>query len=128
MCLDRTASFKPNKYGYKWVVTDGKNYYSANCDESFQYKKSEWDNAKIVKIWGAMGFPENRGFHIFNHLNEAKESDWQCIVPRVAGRKVILVKVQFKDYITGYGDGLGGYKFKMIVAQKMKIIGKINVE
>lgn len=143
MCLSRFGKFKLNKYGYKvfrkTVLANGKvNYYS--CIEHKDYGKpyliNKWYTAIVtdLRTWDADfgdagdGETYDSGFHIYNSVDEAKHSRYY--LGRLWGDDEldrVVCKVEYKNFITGYGDGTHqGKNYKQIVAQKMRIVGEIK--
>lgn len=143
MCLYKKEDFIPTEegIGYKWVTKWEGNYYSSNNGE-FQYNKTR----ESIAIDVGQGM-DDIGFHIFDSLDDALGSKWadnpawsimNLIRTRgklVPGKTAVLLKVKYRHYHTGYGDGLT-YRnrfydmeplpFRMIVAKRMEIIGEID--
>lgn len=124
MCLRIVKSFKPTEknIGYKWVIKSENKYWSVN-NGRFNYYKKEWsiaeNNGQDEKDFG---------FHIFDRYDEAIKSKWGKVDIGVYnnGGRIILLKVRYEDYHTGYGDGLGDDDKRMIVAKKMKVIEELK--
>lgn len=130
MCLTRFQQIAQNKYGYKWVIKCEGKYYSLNdfhnYPDAFQY-------GKIGQKIGATNATRNEnaewGFHIFNRLNEAKESEWRytTIYSNAVVFERVLMKVEYSSVrFTGIGDGLGG-GYEIVVAEKMTLIEKVKL-
>lgn len=124
MCLDRIEKFKVTKnYGYKWFTydKDKKTYQTPVYLRDTYYQRGKWYTAEKSYIYsdGNEQIPYKTGFHIYYNLEDAKKS-------YIAGPYQTLCKVEFKNYITGYGDGSGtGSSNKQIVAEQMLIVKQI---
>ena len=122
MCLNRTAKFKPTKegIGYKWIKRseyNGEGYVTI-C-ELYPLEEKKW-----MKAENTANNERDNGFHIFDRKSEALKSEWR---EDKSWRKPILVQVEYKNYKVGYGDGVHGDDFRIIVAKKMRILKEIKV-
>lgn len=133
MCLTKQCVIRQNKYGYKWAIKCEGEYYSINTFHNypssgvFRYGKIgqeiEAEKSRIVDAeWG---------FHIFNNLNEAKESTWQNVTiypENTPAYERVLLKVTYSCVrFTGIGDGLTRHRYEIIVAQKMTLIEEVKL-
>ena len=136
MCLSQTANFKVSEteigIGYKWVTKAKGVYYSSNFSDRIVYKQKVWNKAK----W--RGLSEcDVGFHIYDDYEDAVSS-WYAGIPMIGYHsrrdkfikhrkpKAVLIKVRYKNFHTGEGDGDDKYK-RMIVAMDMQIIKEVKL-
>ena len=129
MCLYKPGKFKVTKnYGYKWFAcyNHGKLYSPINHHHSSGYRKYVWirdlkANEEYYESW-ELG-EENKkyltGFHIYTNKKDASNSFLKTKYRE-------LWKVEFKDYIVGYGDGSENEEARQIVARRMKIVERIK--
>ena len=127
MVLHRSGRFKvTKKYGYKWFDASSRGALTSPLKHSREnaYRKNCWiiNDMHIALPYDRTDEVYYAGFHIFINLKDAKKSNFNR-----SGWHRELWKVEFDDYIVGYGDGLSNDNAKQIVAQRMKIIEKVEV-
>lgn len=146
MCLNRLGSFPVKRnFGYKLLYEFDirGTIISRKTYKSYLYKNSEllfelniWQNAIRKRLFTDSTIEEYySGFHIFYEYKDAiklwedaSESNiFAGAVPKECiGVSLVLMKVEFKEYITGYGDGflIENDNSKQIVSKNMMIHGE----
>lgn len=120
MCLNQVIDFKTQRTtGYKWFNYSKiyKKYYTPLNYTCNTYRLGKWYKNKHKTT---LDNEYSSGFHICLLKKDALKS--------FMGRNHrTLVKVKFRDYITGYGDGsTGGEEYKQIVAQEIMLVKVIK--
>jgi len=137
MCIRKMGKFAVSHteigVGYKWVTKWREKYYSSNFPEGWTYKSKVWNKAK-----DRGQSKEDVGFHIYDLYEEARLSKYNepmgsywkpkaTVVTKRNGAKGVLLQVRYKDFHTGYGDGLTNDLSRMIVAKHMQIIMEVKL-
>ena len=130
MCLDKLATFKVPKYGYKIFTIDEYtnelfSLLKGDCSKAYPMNKildEKYFRAIYHKKMKIL-FNYKFGFHIFKTLKSAKKK-YDCL-PKISFQALVICKVEIiEPHTTGVEFLQIGY-CHVIVSKKMRIIEKV---